>query len=197
MRRRCFPLTFSRNPFTMNRFRWYLPTRQPHWINLYTDKHTCLHRYKSLSYNIITFKLPHIRSSEKKVHLLLVLRFLYIRTSFRCHKIALAFQSIGLCTAPLMSHHSMSVRLGSGSFQHLGSFVFQTFCCKFVSVLCIIVLLMIQFQPSFSSRLKNTLIYRGVHGGLNGSKVSRSCGCKTSLHHQPVWGVCADMLCFK
>ena len=77
----------------------------------------------------------------------------------------------------------------TGPFQNLDSFLFHTFCCWFAAVSWIIVLLMIQFQPSFSCQTdglrfdSRILLYTGVNCQLNDCKVSRSCGCKTCPHH--------------
>ena len=54
-------------------------------------------------------------------------------------------------------HDSLACRTTSagtltGPLQHLDSFLFQTFCCRSAAVFGIIVLLMSQFQPSFSCR---------------------------------------------
>ena len=52
------------------------------------------------------------------------------------------------------SQHSNQVEVWTltGPLQHLESFLFQTFCCRFAAVFGIIVLLMSQYQPSFSCR---------------------------------------------
>lgn len=99
-----------------------------------------------------------------------------------------------ICSFKVLPQHFSQGEIWTltGPLQHLDSFVFQPFCCRFVAVASIIVLLhdTIWMKLYLSDSwphiwLNNTFVYRGVHGRPSDCKVPKSCGCKTNPHHHP------------